>query len=273
MPDSAPDPFQDCLSVLTGGRDPRVWSLIVTIFGDLAQQPGAAIGGAVLSRITGLAGIRPEAMRVALHRLRRDGWIESERIGRASRHRLSAEGRRQSARVTPRIYAERIEAPPVWHVLVANGGEAARGALEAALATGGYLGVAGNVALAPGPPPETRADLLAFEATALRVPSWLQEAVCPPSLNAAYKGLRSRLSAFEARLGSAGDLSPFQVAAARTLVVHDWRRLLLRHPDLPAEFFPPDWPGSECRALVFRLLRRLPRPRPAALRRAAAKPA
>ena len=70
--------FEAVVSDLRGDIPPRVWSLLVTVFGDLAQD-GSALPGTVLGEIMSRVGIKPEAMRVALHRLRKDGWIESER--------------------------------------------------------------------------------------------------------------------------------------------------------------------------------------------------
>ena len=37
-----------------------------------------------------------------------------------------------------------------------------------------------------------------------------------------------------------------EVFLLRTLLIHDWRRLLLRDPGLPDVLLPPDWPGQRC---------------------------
>jgi phenylacetic acid degradation operon negative regulatory protein len=50
---------------------------------------------------------------------------------------------------------------------------------------------------------------------------------------------------------------PARRAALRTLLVHDWRRIALRAPDLPDALAPPDWTGAETRAAVRALLDRL----------------
>ncbi len=38
--------------------------------------------------------------------------------------------------------------------------------------------------------------------------------------------------------------------AARTLLIHDWRRIVLRDPGLPAALLPQDWPGEAARHLT-----------------------
>jgi phenylacetic acid degradation operon negative regulatory protein len=43
----------------------------------------------------------------------------------------------------------------------------------------------------------------------------------------------------------------------RVLLIHDYRRLLLRDPALPDVLLPPDWPGQQARLLCRELYRRL----------------
>ena len=42
--------------------------------------------------------------------------------------------------------------------------------------------------------------------------------------------------------------------------MHNWRRLVLKHPALPGGLIRPEWSGYRCHLLVDRLLRRYPRP-------------
>ena len=76
--------FETSINLLSDPQNQRVWSVIISLFGDMAQRPNEKISGAALTRIITPMGIKPEAIRVALHRLRKDGWIESVRAGRAS---------------------------------------------------------------------------------------------------------------------------------------------------------------------------------------------
>lgn len=99
-----PTPFENLVKHLTDDQTPRVWSLLLTVFGELAQDQGAHISGLLLRQISERIGIKPEAMRVAIHRLRKDGWIDSKRNGRTSSYFLTDWGRAQSAQASPRIY-------------------------------------------------------------------------------------------------------------------------------------------------------------------------
>lgn len=45
--------------------------------------------------------------------------------------------------------------------------------------------------------------------------------------------------------------------AARTLLIHQWRRIALRDPGLPAALLPKDWAGEAARDQVRRIYARL----------------
>ena len=256
------------IAALTRGAEPRTWSLIVTIFGDLARGPGAAIEGPVLSLITGRIGVRPEAMRVALHRLRKDNWLRSERVGRGARYKLTAHGRAEVARASARIYAAAPAAPERWQVLVAGPVEAGqRLALDGRLAAEGCLGLGPGAWLCPRKLRARPAGLFALDGAAPEVPAWLAASLMPDDLLAHYADFARALAEAEAAL--AAGLGALDRAALRVLVVHGWRRLLLRHADLPDGFFPDGWKGPEARARVQRLLAALGTPTMAEIAEAA----
>ncbi|MDP5218567.1 PaaX family transcriptional regulator C-terminal domain-containing protein [Ruegeria sp. 2205SS24-7] len=255
-----PDPWFD--TAVTRLADPqafKVWSVIVSLFGDLAQQKGDRVSGAALTTILQPMGLKPEAIRVALHRLRKDGWIDSDRIGRGSVHFLTDYGRAQSAAVTPRIYDEHPTPASDWHLLIAEDGRAAD-TLNTLLLTEDYIALGRHTALGPGPLPSECEDLIGFTATAHAIPQWLKTRLFPDDLAQASATLRDAASAVSANQPRAGTLSAVQIATLRTLVIHRWRRMALRHPVLPPVFHPGDWPEPECRRNVFRLLAALPRP-------------
>jgi DNA-binding transcriptional regulator PaaX len=52
-------------------------------------------------------------------------------------------------------------------------------------------------------------------------------------------------------------ITPEDAFLLRTLLIHDWRRLLLRDPELPDVLLPAGWPGRAARQLTRDLYRRL----------------
>lgn len=264
MEDTNPGWFAACVERLADPHHQRVWSVIVSLFGDLARQPGDRLSGAALGRIIGPIGIRPEAIRVAVHRLRKDGWLESQRSGRESQHFLSAFGREQSAAVSPRIYTRTPEVAPDWHIVIADEASGVP-VLDDLLLTQSHVSIGRNVAIGAGPAPADSDDLLVFSTTPVAVPGWFRDQVCPPDLNRACRQLAADLAEVDKLLGADLSPQPLQIATLRTLIVHRWRRVVLRYPDLPAEFFPADWSGETCRERVLGLLDRLARPSLAAI--------
>jgi len=51
------------------------------------------------------------------------------------------------------------------------------------------------------------------------------------------------------------ELNPEDCFLARTLLIHEYRRLLLRDPQLPDELLPGDWEGRAARQLCRNLYR------------------
>ena len=255
------DWFATALSALAEPQGQRVWSIIISFLGDMAQDEGAGISSAALTRVITPLGIKPEAIRVALHRLRKDGWTESERRGRGSRHFLTPYGRAQSALVTPRIYARTACQTQAWHLLIAGTPEG----LEALDALGEQrpqraIRINRHTGLATGhaePTATATSDMLVANIEIAHVPQWLQEELFPEPLRQSCAELDRAL----APLGPPPELNPLQRACLRTLLVHRWRRIALRHADLPGAFHPGDWAGESCRSRVFALLDQLPLPK------------
>ena len=137
--------FENIVRVLTLDQTPRVWSLLISVFGDLAQEDGAQISGPFLRKLTKVIGIKPEAMRVALHRLRKEGWIESRRQGRNSVYFLTEKGHAQTVAATPRIYATAPAARDAW-LAVFNPSYPAHGVER----SGAWM--SSNILIAPQPP-------------------------------------------------------------------------------------------------------------------------
>lgn len=242
-----PAGFARCLSALTGLGDLPVWSLIVTVFGDLARAPGDRISGPLLSAVLDPIGIKPEASRVALHRLRKDGWIISERTGRTGLHQLTEFGRVQSTLASPQIY-QMPDLETHWHLLITP---------NSAPCDASCIPVAPRVCLGNGPAPQD-GDALVIAGDLENIPPWLQDQIETPDLVTGYTALQSALTQVHTRMTGRPD--PLQTAILRTLIVHHWRRLVLRHPALPDSFHSDKWRGPDCRTLTFDLLQALPRP-------------
>lgn len=238
--------LQGAITALAGG-DLRVWSFVVTILGDRARAPGQELSGAELSALTEAAGIKPQALRTALHRLRKDGWIDSRRAGRGAFHFLTEDGRAQAEAAAARIYAFDPLTDTGWHLVITR---------DRVGALPDHVPVAPGCFLGTGAAPDL-SDALTLSGPNLYLPDWLNDQVLPRDLAEDYTRFEQALHLADAAL-EARPPEALEAAVLRALVVHGWRRLVLRHPALPDRLYPADWAGPACRSLVRSLLNRLP---------------
>ncbi|MDG2341258.1 MAG: PaaX family transcriptional regulator C-terminal domain-containing protein [Paracoccaceae bacterium] len=251
--------YDKAINALTKGDRHRVWSLIVTIFGDLAQNKGDEISAQTLGKITESFGVKAEALRVALYRLRKDGWIDSRRKGRTSHYFLTAFGLDQTISATPRIYGNTNPSAKKWYLVVAsNESDASKKELESLAVSGDCIALGSNTLITTGRLQDFSAHLLTSLLDDAQLPAWMKQQVIGTDLKTSYDNLFSILSEVKTFLDR--EFKPVERAVLRTLIVHSWRRVLLRHPDAPDSFYPDDCKAKECRELVLDILGRLSRP-------------
>lgn len=236
------------LRLLTEGDLPRVWSLLVTIFGDLTLDRSDGLSGTVLHQMTDVIGLKPEAVRVGLHRLRKEGWIESQRLGRKSLHCLSISGRKESEAARAVIYGDAPRPDTCQLVLSYPDTAAPDGAAK--------VGPAMFLSCGPG-----NGDAYSLPLS-YPLPGWMRDRVCDAAICDASAVCEAQFVALERALATNPVRSPLIRMVLRVLIVHNWRRVILKVPRLPDEVFPDDWRGGSCRGHVGRLLAALPRPEP-----------
>jgi phenylacetic acid degradation operon negative regulatory protein len=217
----------------------RVWSLVVTIFGDAIAPRGGVIGMSDLSALLETLGVEGGAIRTAMSRLARDGWVLRSKAGRRSFYGLSEEAITSIRSASPRIYAA---APPTWDgnwsVALGQGAESLEEDGFRRISPGTWLR-AGSFG---GP---ISADIFLVTGTGAP-PTWIRDLLSPPDLADRYAAFTETWSGF----APATLATPAEAIAARTLLIHDWRRVLLRDAPLPRALRPDDWPGVAARDLV-----------------------
>ncbi|MFG1320916.1 phenylacetic acid degradation operon negative regulatory protein PaaX [Xanthobacter autotrophicus] len=230
----------------------RTWSIIVTIYGDAIVPRGGSVWlGTLLAFFKGL-DIADGVVRTAMSRLAADGWLTRTRIGRNSFYRLADKGRETFARATEHIYSHR---PPEWHghfqmlLIEPAAREGARAALDAA----GYGVPLPGVFIAPAGAevPEEALGALRLEVSGtpeaqqdLAGRAWRLEETAQ-----AYVSFMEVFAPLRAALAAGETLSDLEAMVARVLLIHEYRRIVLRDPILPAAILPADWPGPAARAL------------------------
>ena len=233
MPDATRATLAD-LIVARWTEPSRTGSLIITIFGDAIAPRGGEIALADLIQLLAGLAIGPGVVRTAISRLAADGWLEAARQGRISFYRLTARSRAEFAAAEPRIYGK-LERPWDGKLRLAF---PAQGADRTHLETAGFAVLAPGVLASPDPAPEPLHLLATGEPAALRAiaaRAWPIDELAP--LYADY------IARFAPLAPGAARLPPDQAMPVRTLLIHDYRRVVLRDPRLPPGLLPPDWPG------------------------------
>ncbi len=241
---------------------PRAKSLIVTVWGDALAPHGGKVWLAGLIRLMAPFGINERSVRTSVFRLAQDDWLDATAFGRMSRYELTREGRRRFDDAHRRIYARPADAwDGEWELLLADAVPVARRAvLRDELSWAGYGELGPSVFLRPlqaGRPLPAAIDApgvagkLVF-GTARDVPARRSLASAVDTawdVNKVAAGYRRFLQRFGAvidrfRATDEGAHDPQQCFVVRTLLIHAYRRVLLRDPLLPAALLPLDWPGA-----------------------------
>jgi phenylacetic acid degradation operon negative regulatory protein len=235
----------------------KAWSVIVSVLGDFCVARHDSISGRDLNALIERIGLTAPTMRVALHRLKRDGWIQTEKKGRDAAYRLSAMGWRETQAVRGRIYA--TGQPPVGtaQMILAPPSVTAADFTSALPKTAAAL--APRTAILAGPATGLPADYWLTPLDPGTAPAWVADAVAAPELRRDYARLTEAVTDILTATPPQDSLS---LSAVRVLTLHHWRRLRLRHDDLPDILLGEDWEGARARHIVMTALDRFPRPAP-----------
>lgn len=226
-----PDHIKQTLSELRGTNDLRAWSVIVTIMGDLAMKGGSssaegACSGATLTGLMSVLGIKPEATRVALHRLRKDRWITSTRTGRGAVHRLTEKGRIETISAAKQIYGPSPETSGIWTLVIVPP-QLACTDRDARLLDQGFALIGRGVFLGEQLPKDAERDsFLISRDRDLDIPDWVLSSLIPEHVATDAQRLEHALSSISPKMADA--LPPTIRAALRVAILHQWRRIVLR---------------------------------------------
>jgi phenylacetic acid degradation operon negative regulatory protein len=248
---------EQLLSAFQQRRPLRVGSLIITIFGDALTPRGGVIALGSLIRLVERFGIDERWVRTSVGRLADDHWLDAHRVGRRAEYALSESGRTRFAEATRRIYA----GPPTlggdqWtFVALPPASKGDRQPLREVLRVGGFGEI--NEGLYAHPcvtPEETQAYLadhdgsapLIFQSqriTGLDPAELVTRAWDLSALGQRYRQFCDQFAPIAEALPTLRTADPALAFVVRTLLIHEYRRIHLRDPMVPASLLPADYPG------------------------------
>ena len=226
----------------------KLWSVLVTCLGDLSREDAVEVSGTTLSALVERIGLQPQAMRVALHRLKRDGWIESRREGRVGYHRLTENALQQSRAVGARVYGPAVTEGRVRLVGLPEDQPDAMALLpeeaSGVLISRRFALVTGETDIWPDEWLVARLEPGAF-------PDWVRTALQQAACETEFADFARVLPV------EAVPLDPLDRLALRVLVLHGWRRLILRSNAAAEIALGANRSEIRCRAIVLAMLDRL----------------
>jgi phenylacetic acid degradation operon negative regulatory protein len=237
----------------------RAGSLIVTLFGDAIVPRGGHLALASLLDIMRAFRVSETLVRTAISRLVAEGLFARKKIGRNTFYSLSGSGQHSFAAAAEKIYGSRPrDGEGRFDIVLLEGTAADRAEARSRWQGQGY-GVL---------TPDLMVGVAAGRATVQTdLHLWAEAADRETARRVAARawgldGLAERYRRFNAMFGPAwealkrggvpGDLASLVI---RILLIHEYRRVILRDPLLPLELLPEDWPGREAHDLCAMIYR------------------
>ena len=249
----------------------RAGSLITTVFGDAVAPRGGTVWLGSLINAMADFGISERLVRTSVFRLAKDGWLQSEQIGRRSYYSLTAEGREQFEQATRRIYGEPVNHwDGEWCLLLLSGLDTAT--KDRVRRECGWLGfgpMSANVLAHPAPEPVdldstmrrlgVQETLVVMRGQTVRGDGAMRELTRAcwnlDEIDARYAEFVRRFRPVYKALSGKQAVTNKSAFLIRTLLIQEYRKVLLRDPWLPAELLPAGWHGAAAYQLCRNLYR------------------
>jgi len=252
-------------------RTLRTGSLITTVFGDSIAPRGGSVWLGSLIEVMSEFGISERLVRTSVFRLVQDGWLQSTQIGRRSYYSLSDEGRERFEQATEKIYGE---PDSNWDghwclVMLVDLDPTAKDTVRKELGWLGFGALSTSVLARPSSEMNDldstlrrlglADDLIVMSGQTIRNETGMCNLV-KASWNLAdiderYASFVKRFRPLIAAYGKNAMVAPKAAFLVRTLLIQEYRKVLLRDPQLPVELLPSRWHGTTAYQLCRNLYR------------------
>jgi phenylacetic acid degradation operon negative regulatory protein len=255
-----PDPLARIIEHLR--REPsRTGSIVITVFGDAIVPRGGSVWLGTLLEFFKTLEIDSGVVRTAMSRLAGDGWLERDKVGRNSFYRLADKGRQIFDTAVTHVYDPQVAGWTGRFELLLITDSADRDASREALKDAGFGSPLPGVFVAPSgvPVPAEAKGAIRLEVSAeddsgrrLLRESWPLDRTAD-----AYLKFIKTFEPLRGWIDRRQSLSDSDAFTARILLIHHYRRVVLRDPLLPAALLPADWPGRAARTQCGEIYRGL----------------
>lgn len=271
-------PLQPIIDAFRERQPMRAKSLIITLFGDVISQHGGEIWLGSIARSVEALGVNDRLVRTSIFRLAKEGWLEVEREGRKSFYGFTRSGSKEYQRAAQRIYSAGEDSwQGSWQLLLpTNLPETQRDDFRRSLNWLGFRAISNGTFARPGGDEESIRDLLdefdlnsgvvvmKAKTSSLTTAKEWRELVSDHwqlgNLEKEYRHLIGLFRPLKKALDTGKLPTPLEAFQARLLLIHEYRRILLRDTPLPSDLLPNRWQGTVARQLAQALYRDLAKP-------------
>ena len=253
----------------------RASSLVITLYGDTIEPHGGTVWLGSLIKLLEPMGINERLMRTTIFRLTQDNWLTSDKVGRKSYYSLTGSGRRKFEQAFRRVYNTRQTAwDGSWCLIMTQQLSAEeRKLLLDELSWQGFGLLTGHLI---GSPNTNLSDVntalasLGLQSKVIVFQTLQQEELAGrqirmlvrecwelDKLGAHYQEFINLFRPVWHELDEKDNLNPKDSFLTRTLLIHEYRKLLLSDPQLPEDLLPGDWEGRAARQLCRNIYRKV----------------
>ena len=217
-------------------------------------------------------GISERLVRTSVYRLANDGWLVSEQSGRKSFYTLTPEGRERFRAATHRIYGHPAENwDGHWCLLLLSGLQTAkRDQVRKECGWLGFGAISTNLMAHPSPDIadlddtlrrlEVNGDVVIISGHTVHSDDAMRRLAEAswnlPDLDAQYAAFVEAYEPALTAVRKSKKLAPKTAFLIRTLMIQEYRKVLLRDPQMPSELLPDGWHGTKAYTLCRELYRR-----------------
>jgi phenylacetic acid degradation operon negative regulatory protein len=244
-------------------------SMIFTIYGDYIRHYGNEIWIGSLIRLLKEFGHNDQAVRAAISRMSKQGWVKAEKRGNKSYYSLTERGVKRMEEAAKRIYKIRPEKwDGKWRILVYTIPEEKRNVrdeLRKELVWSGFGTISNSCWISPNNLEKQVYDLIDKYEIEPYVDFFIAQYDGPHTnkllvekcwnleeINKKYEefiSVYSQKYIIDKHKIQRGEMSDAECFVERTKLVHEYRKFLFIDPGLPEELLPSEWMGSHAAAL------------------------
>lgn len=238
----------------------RPHSFIFTLYGDYARGCGNELPTRSLLGLMKVFGLSEQAVRQALSRMSKQGWLTPRKAGSRSFYALSPRGIRRIEKISPRIYREVEAWDGRWRLLTYTVSETrreSRDRLRKDLRVLGFAPLSASTWISPHEAIDAARDAAQAHDLGGCIDLFTAQ-YCGPlddqellrkcwDIDVIAQAYSHFIHVYETKLRSERrqpTLSNEGAFIERLWLVHDFRRFAYLDPGLPSALLPEHWPGS-----------------------------